>query len=190
MKRKIFNTLILVAFILLIGINIWQHNGKNKEVTEKDSTAEVSSTPSAKIGNEQGQMAPDFTLNTLDGKAIKLSDLRGQKVILNFWATWCPPCKAEMPHMQNFYEKNKDKDVTLIAVNLTNQDKGIETVHNFANDYKLTFPILLDEQGAVGSTYQIMTIPTSLFIDEKGKIQQKVVGPMDEETIQKYLSKL
>lgn len=185
MKRKIINTLILVAFILLIGINIWQHNTKNKKA---DSPTEVSSA--AETGNEIGQMAPDFTLNTLDGKTVKLSDFKGKKVILNFWATWCPPCKAEMPHMQNYYQSNKDKDIIILAVNLTNQDKGLEVIHNFADDYKLTFPILLDEQGSVGSTYQILTIPTSFFINEKGEIHQKISGPMDEETMQKYVNEM
>ncbi|MEH6942598.1 peroxiredoxin family protein [Bacillus sp. JJ722] len=185
MKRKIINTLILVAFIILISINIWQHNIKNKKA---DLTTEVSS--SAEIGNEIGEKAPDFTLNTLDGKTVKLSDFKGKKVILNFWATWCPPCKAEMPHMQNYYQSNKDKDITILAVNLTNQDNGLEIVHKFANDYKLTFPILLDEKGIVGRTYQILTIPTSFFINEKGIIHQKIIGPMDEETMQKYVSEM
>ncbi|MFC0417230.1 TlpA disulfide reductase family protein [Cytobacillus solani] len=100
--------------------------------------------------------------------------------MLNFWATWCPPCKAEMPHMQNFYEENNNKGMEVLAVNLTNIDKGEENIKTFVKEYGLTFPIPLDENGLIGPQYQAFTIPTSYIIDSNGMITKKIVGPMDE----------
>ncbi|MET3699385.1 peroxiredoxin [Bacillus oleivorans] len=129
------------------------------------------------------EYATDFELASLDGNQIKLSDLKGKIVILNFWATWCPPCKAEMPHLQNFYEDHKNNDIEILAVNLTNLDDGEEVVKSFVTDYGLTFPVLLDTEGDVGMTYETFTIPTSYILDQEGRIFQKVVGPMDEQML-------
>lgn len=130
--------------------------------------------------------ATDFELQTLTGETLKLSDYRGKKVILNFWATWCPPCKAEMPHMQNFYEEHGD-EIEIIAVNLTSRDNGIEAVEKFVKDYGLTFKIPLDVNGVYGEQYEIISIPTTYVIDENGQIEQKIVGPMDQSTLESYL---
>lgn len=134
------------------------------------------------IGLSNGDTAFDFTLKDLEGNDVKLSDFQGKKVFLNFWATWCPPCKAEMPHMQNFYEsKANEMNVEILAVNLTKEDKGIEKVKKFAEDYKITFPILLDEKGHIGKKYRSFAIPTTYVLNTEGKIEQKIVGPMNEE---------
>ncbi|MDS8877070.1 TlpA disulfide reductase family protein, partial [Streptococcus pneumoniae] len=99
-------------------------------------------------GLSQGQTAPDFTLTDQNGDTVKLSDYRGKKVILNFWATWCPPCRAEMPHMQEFHENNTDGDVVILAVNLTAQDNGEEAIRSFIDEFGLTFSIPMDETGS------------------------------------------
>ncbi|RST61292.1 TlpA family protein disulfide reductase [Siminovitchia terrae] len=135
-------------------------------------------------------MAPDFELVTLNGETVKLSDYRGKKVILNFWATWCPPCRAEMPHMQNFYEQNKDNGIEIVAVNLTKMDKGRMEIDKFVKEYGLTFDIPLDEEGDIGMQYQAFTIPTSYIIDTNGKIASKVVGPMDEPTMESLTNEI
>ncbi|OCA83377.1 cytochrome C biogenesis protein [Bacillus sp. FJAT-27225] len=145
-----------------------------------DQAAQVS-TEDVKTGVNKGDLAPDFQVQTLDGKSIRLSELRGKKVILNFWASWCPPCKAEMPHMQDFYSGTENKDIEILAVNLTDTERNSGHIKEFAKEYRLTFPVLLDEDGEVGRTYQAVTIPTSYFIDSAGIIRQKVVGPMDKE---------
>lgn len=134
------------------------------------------------------EYAADFELTSLDGNEIKLSDLKGKKVILNFWTTWCPPCREEMPHLQNFYEDHKDDDIEILAVNLTNLDDGEEAVGSFVDDFGLTFPVLLDTDGDVGITYETFTIPTSYILDEEGRIFQKVVGPMDEQMLNDMIS--
>lgn len=189
MKKNLLTIAILSLTVILVAINITKPSLKENQQSKVDieEKTTVSFADQKTNSLEKGAVAPDFELSTLDGKSIKLSDYRGQKVLLNFWATWCPPCKAEMPHMQNYYENNKDKNVTILAVNLTSMDKGIEKVKTFVKDYGLTFPIPMDEDGDVGDLYQAFTIPTSYILDEKGRIQQKIVGPMDEEMMSSLL---
>jgi peroxiredoxin len=178
---------------LLIGIflvNIFQDQQEKKEKEEAAKLAEQSMDLSnAEQGLAKGDQAPDFELTTLAGEKVKLSDYKGQKVILNFWATWCPPCKAEMPHMQKYYEKNADKEnVEILAVNLTSMDEGRNAVQNFVDGYELTFPIPMDVDGDVGGEYRAFTIPTTYMIDTKGQIQHKIVGPMNEDMMGEMVS--
>lgn len=185
MNKNLLSFAILALAVVILVVNIWKPTSTESEKKTTSQTEEATETtediPGAKLSSlREGAEAPDFELNTLDGKTIKLSDYRGKKVILNFWATWCPPCKAEMPHMQNFYEEYNDQGVEILAVNLTNMDKGVEEVQKFVDDYGLTFTIPLDEEGNAGTTYQAFTIPTSYILDENGVITKKIVGPMDE----------
>jgi len=185
LNKNLLSFAILALAVVILVVNIWKPTSTESEKKTTNQTEKTTETtediPGAKLSSlREGAEAPDFELNTLDGKTIKLSDYRGKKVILNFWATWCPPCKAEMPHMQNFYEEYNDQGVEILAVNLTNMDKGVEEVQKFVDDYGLTFTIPLDEEGDAGTTYQAFTIPTSYILDEKGVITKKIVGPMDE----------
>jgi thiol-disulfide isomerase/thioredoxin len=184
LNKNLLSFAILALAVVILVVNIWKPDTTESEKTTPAPTEEVSGEediPGAKLSAlREGAEAPEIELTTLDGEAVKLSDYRGKKVILNFWATWCPPCKAEMPHMQNFYEENQDKGVEILAVNLTNMDKGMEDIKTFVKDYGLTFPIPLDEEGVAGTTYQAFTIPTSYILDENGVITKKIVGPMDE----------
>ncbi|RFU69281.1 TlpA family protein disulfide reductase [Peribacillus saganii] len=186
MKKNIVTIAVLVIAVAIILVNLSKpkitvRENDHSRLTNKETQITTSSV-------DQGVPAPDFELTLLDGETVKLSDYKGKTVILNFWATWCPPCKAEMPHMQNFYKKNINRDVTILAVNLTNQDKGEKVIENFVKDYRLTFPIPLDENGEVGQMYQAITIPTSYIINKDGVITKKVVGPMDEETMTKLVN--
>lgn len=157
---------------------------------EEKATDEKEETAGASQQVQEGSPAPNFELKTIDGKSVSLSDYKGKKVILNFWATWCPPCKAEMPHMQQFYESKKDRNIEILAVNLTSMDKGLESVKTFKQDYGITFQIPLDEDGNAGIKYQAFTIPTSYIIDSKGIIRNKIVGPMDEEMMTNLTSNI
>ncbi|MEW5323704.1 TlpA disulfide reductase family protein [Geobacillus thermoleovorans] len=118
-----------------------------------------------------GNQAPDFALRTLDGKEVRLSDLRGKRVIVNMWATWCPPCRAEMPDMQKFYERYKDEGVEIVAVNLTQSERQPEYVARFIQEYDIT--VVLDEKGEVSRQYQAHAIPTSYLIDSQGILRKK-----------------
>lgn len=128
----------------------------------------------------QGFLAPDFNLQTSEGETIRLSDLRGRPVIVNIWASWCVPCRAEMPALQQVYEEYKDEGFTVLAVNATAQDNPADAVA-FAQEYGLTFPILLDTEGRVVSQYQVSAFPSSYFIGPDGKIREVIIGgPMSE----------
>ena len=143
----------------------------------------------ASNGIEIGKSAPDFELTKLDGTNVKLSDLKGKKVILNFWATWCGPCQQEMPDMEAFYKEHKE-NVEILAINYTPSEKvGVEKVSNFAKE-KGYFSYFIDKNIDVTTAYKVITIPTSYFIDTKGVIQDKFIGPMTQKEMEKRIAKL
>lgn len=153
----------------------------------------LKSTPTPSVtqatGPQIGFTAPDFTLKDLNGNIVKLSDLRGKPVYLNFWASWCPPCKVEIPEIQKFYQQNKDK-VTVLAVDLTFNDKLSDVIDILkANNAK--FPVLLDTNAnsSVADSYQVYGIPESFFIDKNGVIREKHVGGMTLDMLQEGLKK-
>jgi cytochrome c biogenesis protein CcmG, thiol:disulfide interchange protein DsbE len=138
----------------------------------------------------EGFSAPDFTLNLLDGRQVTLSELRGKVVMVNFWATWCPPCKAEMPAIESVYRAFKDLGLEVLAVNTTNQDREADVL-TFVQDLELTFPIPLDRTGAVSAAYSLRGLPSTYFIDADGVIREVVVGgPMSEALIQSKVEDL
>ena len=129
---------------------------------------------------QQGFLAPDFELKTTTGETIKLSDLRGQAVLVNLWATWCPPCRAEMKSIEKVYNEYKDQGLVVLAVDMTYQDVPTK-IAPFVAEQGLTFPILLDETGAVGKSYQLRSLPSSYFINRDGVVHEVVIGgPMAE----------
>lgn len=123
----------------------------------------------------EGFLAPDFTLSTFSGESYSLADFRGKPVLVNFWASWCPPCRTEMPAMQNVYDKYKDEGFTVLAVNTTYQDNLGDAI-TFAQIRQLSFPLLLDRDGSVASLYEVRSLPTSFFIDRQGIIQEVIIG--------------
>ncbi len=135
---------------------------------------------SAAEGLEVGQIAPDFVSVTDSGDPIKLSDLRGQVVLLNFWASWCGPCRLEMPEFQAAYARYGDQGFSVVAVNY---GEAAETVQNFRKGLKLTFPLVMDERGEVQTRYGINQYPTSLLIGRDGVILARFFGAMTAEQI-------
>lgn len=128
----------------------------------------------------EGFLAPDFVLQDMQGETIRLSELQGQPVLLNLWASWCPPCQAEMPAMQKVHEEYADEGFVILAVNTTFQDDRT-SAENFVTSRGLTFPILFDLDGSVSQRYQVRSMPTSFFIDREGTIRRMVIGgPMSE----------
>jgi len=129
------------------------------------------------VGTEAGKRAPDFELEDLNGNMISLSEYRGEKVFLNFWASWCPPCRAEMPDMQKLHEAEFE-NFTILAVNI---GEGKSTAANFAMQNQLRFKILLDNSRETAQEYLVRGIPTSYFLDEDGVIINKTTGAISYE---------
>ena len=192
-------TILIVIVIGMLGFAVYDFISSSEEATiqEKADTISdntITSPPkedkvvvSDGEGLDIGQIAPDFELSTLGGKTVKLSDFRGKHVMVNFWATWCPPCRAEMPDMQKFYD---NKDVVILAVNLTGAESGTKVVQEFVDEFGLTFPILLDKEMVVAGQYQIQPIPTTFMIDSKGRIQNKSFGAQNYELMVREFEKM
>lgn len=123
-----------------------------------------------------GENAPDFILKDMSGKDVSLSSFKGKPVVLNFWATWCPYCRQERPHLKSLHEEYKDNDLIIIAVSV---DKSSKTVRRFLEQNPAPYIVLTDPEGMAASMYNVMGYPTTYLIDRKGKINQKFVGPME-----------
>ena len=132
----------------------------------------------------EGFLAPDFTLELLGGGQVTLSELRGKGVVINLWASWCPPCRAEMPAIQRVYEKTRGRGLEVLAVNTTFQDSERDAA-GFVQELGLTFPVPLDRSGTVSRQYQLRALPSTFFVDREGIIRKVIIGgPMSEATIQ------
>jgi peroxiredoxin len=135
----------------------------------------------------EGSKAPDFTLAGLDGKQYKLSDYKGKTVMVNFWGTFCPPCKEEMPAIQHQFDKRDNQNVEFLALNL---GESKITVQNFIDQLKITFPVLLDDNEATRKRYGVSYYPTTFFITPEGKIAKIMVGEMSEAFIEQTLASI
>ena len=135
-----------------------------------------------------GAVAPDFVLVDLQGTQHTLDDYQGRPVVLNFWATWCPPCRAEMPALQNVYEEYRDEGLVILAINVRERPS---TVQPFVDEYRLTFPVLIDGNAAVSAAYEQEAYPTTYFIDRNGRIREMAVGgPMSEAFIESNVGRI
>lgn len=138
----------------------------------------------------EGFLAPDFSLSDASGNTVRLSDLRGTPVLINLWASWCPPCKAEMPAMQSVHEQFASQGFTILAVNTTHQD-NLADAREFVASGGFTFPVLFDLDGKVSQQYQVRSMPTSFFVDHQGIIRRVVIGgPMSEALLRSEAERL
>jgi peroxiredoxin len=148
-----------------------------------------SSTPSRAaldpvFSQQVGQPAPDFTLTSLEGEAVSLSDYRGQVVLINTWATWCPPCRAEMPAINTFYEAHQNKGFTVLAVN--NQE-DTQTINDFVEASGFGFPVLLDPEAEMMELYQVRGLPTTFIIGRDGTIQHVQAGTITDRQLESII---
>jgi cytochrome c biogenesis protein CcmG, thiol:disulfide interchange protein DsbE len=136
---------------------------------------------------QTGQPAIDFALNNLAGELVWLSDLRGKVVIITFWATWCPPCQAEIPELSRAYVDLKDQGVVILAVDVR---ESLDVVHEFVLGWGMNYPVLLDPRGYLAYAYGVRGIPTSFFIDRQGILREVRVGGMTKEIIRSVLQSI
>ena len=169
---------ITVALVIVIGgLFTW------RELLDDDGADSLLgiAEQSLKVEMEVGQPVPDFTLETLGGELVSLSSFRGQVVVLNFWATWCTPCREEMTEFQALWEEHDPQgNLMLLAVNL---QESTDSVAAFVDEFGLTFPIALDSDGDVLDKYGLPGLPGTFFIDEAGILQARVLGPLDADRL-------
>lgn len=172
----------------------------NEEIPDEEKLANESeksrnnsssnSSDEEKSNNKELQPAIDFTLTDQYGNIHKLSDYKGKTVFLNFWATWCPPCSMEMPHIEELYKEynyNKDDIVILGVAQPGGREKDILGSKNYLNEQGHTFPVVFDESGEVFNNYNIMSLPTTFMINEEGKIYGYVIGALAKEQMKSII---
>jgi len=174
--QKNYLILIGIAVVIIIAIVAIELGKPRQNVATSDKN----------VGISIGKTAPDFELQSLEGKSVKLSDFRGKNLILNFWASWCPPCKQEMPEFQRIYTEYPE-NLVVIGVNLQESKENAEA---FVKKLGMTFPILLDPNAQVKDMYNVFTQPVTYFIDANGKIVDKKFGPLTTEEINEKLAKM
>jgi cytochrome c biogenesis protein CcmG/thiol:disulfide interchange protein DsbE len=158
-RRRLFVTIGgLVILALAFGI-VWLQSSKYEPLTV-------------------GMAAPDFSLPDIEGKTVRLSDHRGKVVFVNFWATWCKPCKEEMPSMEILWDNFKSEDFVMLAISMDRVTTK-KDIPPFIESMKLTFPILTDSWGQTDKRYKLMGVPETYIIDQNGVLREKVIGPRD-----------
>ena len=195
---------LLMAAILLLalvmGLLLWQSWGPQAIEAKPLPASTLQSLPAPLTSTllslasasslSLGQQAPDFSLKTLDGQAtVTLSELRGKPVILNFWASWCTPCRLEMPALQAAYEAHQADGLTVLAINLTTQDT-LPDAQAFIEELQLTMPALADETNAAEEIYHIIGLPTTYFVDSQGIITHIQLGPLDEPRLNSHIEEI
>ena|GEM_PF-927992 len=169
-KRVLVFLFIIVLGVLAIYNNMQTKNGSPDQIPRPGFTA------------------PHFSLSALNNQSYLVAGKRDKPVILNFWASWCGPCRQEAPDLKMIYEKYQDQ-LDFYAINMTAND-DLESAKSFVKEFGLPFPILLDEKGVVSKQYQVISIPTTYFIDTDGIIKQKIIGVTDRGSFEEYVKEL
>lgn len=198
--KKIIVTVVLAGMLVFTVFQFMSDDSEEKSIDEQADDIENNTavTPtkddddedvveSDDVGVDMGEIAPDFELTTLDGEKVKLSDFKGEKVLVNFWATWCPPCRAEMPDMEKLHN---DKDIKILAVNLTDTESDLDAVKKFVDEVGATFTIPLDDESETAINYDVIAYPTTYMLDENGRIQFKSLGALNYDQMRQEVEKM
>ena len=161
---------------------------KNNSINTPDKIGKITnSNENENLSSSKKVKAIDFKLKDLNGNLVSLSDLKGKNVYLNFWATWCGPCRLEMPEIQKLYEETKNTDLVILAVDI---GEDIATVKPFITNNKYSFNVLLDSDKSIATKYEISAIPTSIFINKEGNIISRQSGALNLENMKSYIKGL
>ncbi|MDQ0158919.1 TlpA family protein disulfide reductase [Alkalibacillus salilacus] len=191
LTKRIIGLTLIGILVGVVVYNTWFSNSdENNETSGEGIFVQPEGVDIETDEIEVGEQAPNFKLETLDGEEVELADYRGQKVFINFWATWCPPCRAEMPHMQEISDEYGE-DVVILGVNATSQETNTDKVSSFVNELDLSFPILMDKTGEVNVRYQVLSLPTTYFINTEGEVQiPRHVGPLSYDDMEQKIKEL
>jgi peroxiredoxin len=188
--------LIFTILLILVGCNntniiepneledetVTIENNEANENTENEINSDTDENNEDESSKDEKQIAPDFELESLDGTMVKLSELKGKNVIINFWATWCGYCVLEMPDLQKLNDKYKDEDLIVLAVNV---GETKETVQEFMEENELNLNILLDKDSSVANNYGLRSFPSTLTVDKEGNILTGYIGMMTYDLMEK-----
>jgi thiol-disulfide isomerase/thioredoxin len=173
LSKRVLSFLVLVVAVGAISGTIYFTQG-SKGDSEKNPAIKTKEAP------KEGFLAPQFALYDLSGNQVRLRDFEGKVVLLNFWATWCYPCRREIPSLERLYQMRKDRGFEIVAVNA--ERTSTSQITSFAKKYGMSFPILLNPQGDLGNKYWIRAVPTSFLLDKNGVIRWKIVGAREWES--------
>lgn len=174
----------VIIVALVAGILFFRNGMPASQPAAEPPTSALPPKPVA------GHPAPDFMLQTLEGETVSLSDFAGQPVIVNFWASWCGPCRLEMPHLQETHVQRAGDDVVVLGVNLTKREPNLDEVPAFIDEFGVTFPVVLDEAGDVATLYEVRGQPASVFIAPDGIINTVFYGPVTQDFINERVEEM
>jgi cytochrome c biogenesis protein CcmG/thiol:disulfide interchange protein DsbE len=173
-RVSIFLVVIVVLGGAIGAIYFTRGSKENSKKNPAFKAREVSNEGKTEEAPKEGFLSPQFSLYDLSGSLVRLSDFKEKVVLLNFWATWCSPCKREIPSLLRLYQLRKDKGFEIVAV--TTERASTSQIASFAERYQMSFPILLNPRADVGSKYWVRAIPTSFLLDKNGVIRWKIIG--------------
>lgn len=177
--------LVGVGLIIISLVSFWLIAKSNEN--SSSARASAGNAPPSAVPVEVEFTAPQIQLTALDGRLVNLADYKGQVVLLNNWAIWCPPCKAEMPVLQAYYDKYKEQDFTIIAIEA---GEAPEDVQAFVKQYQLTFPVWPDPEQQAMQAFQAFNLPNSYVIDRTGVVRLAWTGAISEAMLEKFVTPL
>jgi len=180
-KKLVYRVMVGSAAVLAILLLLWKLNNDRSQI--------VANNQSRMAGLKVGQPAPDFTLDMLDGGQVILSGLKGKAVLINFWASWCVPCREETPDLVQAYHVHQAEGLVILGVNMTSIDT-ISDAKAFAVEFQIPYPVLLDKDGKVAALYRVSGIPTSYFINRQGTITHVQIGKLTPEQIEQFVKEI
>ena len=179
-RRFLVPVIVITAIVAVIWWLESQDSGGVSPTGERYGPVELPAalrSSGLDVKAEEGALAPDFLLGRLDDGELRLSDLRGQPVVLNFWASWCAPCRQEIPQLVDAYGRFRGQGLVVVGVNM---QEGKSIVGPYAEDFGMDFPIAIDVDGEVGDAYRLLGLPVTYFIDREGIVRSVFTGPFEE----------
>lgn len=168
--RALLAALVLTTFFILTSTQPLEAQTAPRFVEDEDANADLT-----------GKKAPDFTLQTLDGEKVTLSKLKGKVVLVDFWASWCGPCRKSMPHLEATWQQYKDKGLVVVGINVDKEpEKARAFLAKLSSSTKISYATALDPNARVLGAYQVMQMPTAFLIGRDGLVKQRIVGFSDE----------